>query len=157
MLGEPVDHLLLGKQSRFVDLLPPIVVLAAGDKVPADIRLIQVDELRIAEAALTGESLPVDKKTAVLMGTVCLADQSNMAFSSTLVTSGQGVGIVTSIGDSTQIGRISHLIDTADQLVTPLTRRLAQFSKMMLWMILLLAGLNFLIGGVIIRNRFRFF
>jgi Ca2+-transporting ATPase len=130
-----------------IDLVPgDIVVLAAGDKVPADIRLIQVDELRIAEAALTGESLPVDKKTAVLMGTVCLADQSNMAFSSTLVTSGQGVGMVTSIGDSTQIGRISHLIDTADQLVTPLTRRLAHLSKTMLWMILLLAVLNFLIG-----------
>ncbi len=129
------------------DLVPgDIVALAAGDKVPADMRLIQVDELRIAEAALTGESLPVNKTTASLSSPVGLADQTNMAFSSTLVTSGQGIGIVSAIGDSSEIGRISHLIDTADQLVTPLTRRLAHLSRVMLWMILLLAALNFLIG-----------
>ena len=129
------------------DLVPgDIVVLAAGDKVPADMRLLEVSELRIAEAALTGESLPVDKSTAALSDRAGLADQTNMAFSSTLVTSGQGIGLVTATGDQSEIGRISHLIDTADELVTPLTLRLAHLSKVMLWMILLLACLNFVIG-----------
>ena len=129
------------------DLVPgDIVLMAAGDKVPADMRLLQVSELRIAEAALTGESLPVDKSTAAMVESVGLADQINMAFSSTLVTSGQGIGLVTATGDQSEIGRISHLIDTADELVTPLTLRLAHLSKVMLWMILLLAGLNFVIG-----------
>lgn len=129
------------------DLVPgDIVVLAAGDKVPADLRLLQSHEMRIAEAALTGESLPVHKSTNSLVGEVGLADQVNMAFSSTLVTSGQGIGLVTAIGSKTEIGRISHLIDTADNLVTPLTRRLAQLSKVMLWLILALASLNFMIG-----------
>ncbi|MCY2976131.1 MAG: cation-transporting P-type ATPase [Planctomycetota bacterium] len=130
-----------------VELVPgDIVVMVAGDKVPADMRLLQVTELRIAEAALTGESLPVDKTTAPLPGNAGLADQTNMAFSSTLVNSGQGLGLVTATGDRSEIGRISHLIDTADELVTPLTLRLAHLSKVMLWMILLLAALNFVIG-----------
>ncbi len=130
-----------------VDLVPgDIVVLAAGDKVPADMRLLQVNELRTAEAALTGESLPVEKTAAALSGNVGLSDRINMAFSSTLVTSGQGVGMVTATGDASEIGRISHLIDTAEELVTPLTRRLAHLSKLMLMMILVLAGINFLIG-----------
>ncbi len=129
------------------ELVPgDIVVLAAGDKVPADMRLLQVNEMRIAEAALTGESVPVSKTVATLAESVGLADQTNMAFSSTLVTSGQGLGLVTATGDRTEIGRISHLIDAADELTTPLTRRLAHLSGMMLWLILLLASLNFVIG-----------
>ena len=129
------------------DLIPgDIVVLAAGDKVPADMRLLQVHEMRIAEAALTGESLPVDKSTVALSESVGLADQNNMAFSSTLVTSGQGIGLVTATGDSSEISRISHLINTADELVTPLTKRLTHLSMVMLWMILMLAGLNFMVG-----------
>jgi len=129
------------------DLVPgDIVVLSSGDKVPADMRLLQVHEMRIAEAALTGESLPVNKSTIALSGSVVLADQSNMAFLSTLVTSGQGIGLVTATGDSSEIGRISHLIDAADELVTPLTKRLAHLSVVMLWIILVLAGLNFMIG-----------
>lgn len=129
------------------ELVPgDIVFLAAGDKVPADLRLLQTNELRIAEAALTGESLPVEKSTKALVGNVGLADQVNMAFSTTLVTSGQGVGLVTATGDRTEIGRVAHLVDSADELATPLTRRLAHLSKVMLWMILLLASLNFIIG-----------
>jgi len=129
------------------ELVPgDIVFLTAGDKIPADLRLIQCSEMRIAEAALTGESLPVDKQIESLTGEVGLADQSNMAFSSTLVTSGQGIGVVTATGDSTEIGRISEMIDSADELVTPLTIRLGQFSRLMLWMILLLAGVNFMVG-----------
>ncbi len=130
-----------------VDLVPgDIVVLAAGDKVPADMRLLHIHELRIAEAALTGESLPVDKQTGALPSSVGLADRSNMAFSSTLVATGQGTGLVTATGNQTEIGRISHLIDTADDIVTPLTRRLASLSQVMLGLILLLACFNFAIG-----------
>ncbi len=130
-----------------VDLVPgDVVVLAAGDKVPADMRLLHIHELRIAEAALTGESLPVDKQTGALPSSVGLADRSNMAFSSTLVTTGQGTGLVTATGNQTEIGRISHLIDTADEIVTPLTRRLASLSQVMLGLILLLACFNFAIG-----------
>ncbi len=77
------------------DLVPgDIVTLAAGDKVPADLRLIESSELRIAEACLTGESLAVEKQTKPLDAAVVLADRTNMAYSATLVTAGQGVGLV---------------------------------------------------------------
>jgi Ca2+-transporting ATPase len=129
------------------ELVPgDIVLLAAGDKVPADMRMLEVQELRIAEAALTGESLPVEKTSEKLSANVGLPDQSNIAFSSTLVTAGHGIGVVIATGDNSEIGRISHLIENADEMVTPLTQRLMRLSQAMLWMILLLAAFNFAIG-----------
>ncbi len=124
-----------------------LVLLQAGSKVPADLRLLRARDLQIAEAALTGESLPVQKSTeCVLQPETALADRCNMAYASTLVTFGQGAGIVTAIGDSTEVGRISQLISEAQELETPLTRKMAQFSRLILYAILALAAITFGIG-----------
>ncbi|WP_202125271.1 HAD-IC family P-type ATPase [Actinomadura physcomitrii] len=88
-----------------------LVELAAGDKVPADLRLLRTDELPVDESALTGESVPVGKDPAAL-GEAPLADRRNMAFSGTLVTNGQGSGIVVATGAGTEIGDVHRLMRT---------------------------------------------
>ncbi|TNF33157.1 MAG: HAD family hydrolase, partial [Gammaproteobacteria bacterium] len=123
-----------------------IVLLASGDKVPADLRLLKSRNLQIDESALTGESLPVEKRIGVLKHDTQLADRVNMAYSSSLVTYGTGVGVVTATGDATEIGRISELIASAEILVTPLTRKIARFSHLLLYAILGLAAITFLVG-----------
>ena len=129
------------------ELVPgDIVLLASGDKVPADLRLLQSRNLQIDESALTGESLPVEKCTGVLDHDTTLAERSNMAYSSTLVTYGTGVGVVAETGDDTEIGRISELIASAEVLATPLTRKIARFSHLLLYAILGLATITFLVG-----------
>jgi cation-transporting ATPase F len=138
-----------GKRVRIsaAELVPgDVVVLQSGDKVPADLRLLRVRDLRIAEAALTGESVPSEKQTDPLPASTPLADRSNMAYATTLVTYGGGTAVVTATGERTEVGRISQLIATADNLATPLTRRIAQFSKVLLVLILGLAVVNFAIG-----------
>jgi cation-transporting P-type ATPase F len=129
------------------ELVPgDLVILQSGDKVPADLRLIQLRDLQIDESALTGESVPVEKNSASLSGQVALGDRKNLAFSSTLVTYGQGRGVVTSIGADTEVGRISNLISTADALETPLTQKIQRFSKVLLVVILLLSATAALVG-----------
>ncbi|PKN46095.1 MAG: carbonate dehydratase, partial [Deltaproteobacteria bacterium HGW-Deltaproteobacteria-16] len=123
-----------------------IVFLQSGDKVPADLRLFQVRDLQVAEAALTGESAPVVKDHALHGRDTVLADRRNMAYASTLVTYGQGWGMVTATGDATEVGRISQLISTAEALATPLTRKISEFSNVLLYVILGLAGLTIMIG-----------
>lgn len=124
-----------------------IVILQAGDKTPADLRLLRTRDLQVAEATLTGESAPVKKEAhAVLPVDVVLAERSTMAYASTLVTYGQGVGIVTATGDSTEVGRISQLIAEAQELQTPLTRRISEFSHLVLYAVLGLAVVVFLTG-----------
>jgi cation-transporting ATPase F len=140
-----------GRKTRVnsADIVPgDVVLLQSGDKVPADLRLLRCRDVRVAEAALTGESVPVEKALAVLEPDVPLADRKNMAYGSTLVTFGQGAGMVVATGDQTEVGRISHLIATADDIQTPLTRRIAHFSKVLLVIILGLAAVNFAIGLV---------
>jgi cation-transporting ATPase F len=133
----PADELTLGD----------LVLLKAGDKVPADLRLIRSRDLQIAEAALTGESVPVQKDASIVVNReAVLADRHNMAYASTLVTYGTGVGVVTAIGDNTEVGRISQLISTAEELQTPLTRKIVQFSRLLLFAILALAAVTFAIG-----------
>ncbi len=123
-----------------------IVVLQAGDKVPADLRLVRSRDLQIAEAALTGESVAVEKNADLqLAPETVLADRRNMAYASTLVTYGQATGIVVAIGDHTEIGRISQLISSTTELATPLTRKMGEFSKILLYAILALAVLTFII------------
>ena len=130
-----------------MELVPgDIVLLASGDKVPADMRLLSVRDLRIDESALTGESLPVEKKEGELKHDMLLADRLNMVYASSLVTYGQGKGIVTGIGDHTEVGRISELIASADELATPLTRKISHFSHILLYAILALAGLTVAVG-----------
>ena len=119
-----------------------IVFLEAGDKIPADLRIIQSKELQAAEAALTGESLPVEKHLAPCAAETVLAERSNLVFASTLVTKGQGKGVVVEIGEKTEIGRISQLLSDTEQLQTPLTKDIERFSQILLYAILALAALT---------------
>ncbi|MCW4352931.1 HAD-IC family P-type ATPase [Hoyosella sp. YIM 151337] len=129
------------------DLVPgDIVVLEAGDKVPADLRLFAVHALEIDESALTGESVPVVKAPGPLPDSAELGDRANMAYSGTLVTRGQGMGIVAATGADTEIGHIHRLIGSAATLQTPLTRRLTKFSKVLTVAILVLAAAAFVLG-----------
>ena len=132
-----------GKQLRISahELVPgDIVLLQSGDKVPADLRLLRSRDLQVAEAALTGESAPVEKCAELRLDRqTIVADRRNMAFASTLVTYGQATGIVVATGDRTEVGRISQLISSAQSLQTPLTRKMAHFSRVLLYAILVLA------------------
>ncbi|MDA8164597.1 MAG: cation-transporting P-type ATPase [Desulfobacteraceae bacterium] len=123
-----------------------IVLLQGGDKVPADLRLLRARELQIDESALTGESLPVGKAAARLALDTGLADRRNMAYASTLVTFGQGMGIVVATGDRTEVGRISELITSAEELLTPLTRKIEHFSNILIYVILGLAAVTVAAG-----------
>ncbi len=128
------------------DLVPgDLVVLQSGDQVPADLRLIGVKTLRVAEAALTGESVPVEKMATVLPADTLLADRKNLAFSSALVTYGQATGIVVATGDHTEVGHIQQLINTTER-VTPLTREISRFSNWLMYTILSIAVFTFAIG-----------
>lgn len=129
------------------DLVPgDIVFLQSGDKVPADLRLLRHKELQIDESTLTGESVPVEKGCDPLPDDTLLADRNNMAYSSTLVSYGTGVGIVVATGDVTEIGRINRMIREAGELETPLTRKIGHFSRVLMWFIVALAALTFLAG-----------
>lgn len=123
-----------------------VVVLEAGDRVPADLRIISTRELCCDESALTGESEPVSKREEEVDATAVLADRVSMAYASSLVTRGVGEGIVVAIGDRTEVGRISGLIATVDRLQTPLNRKIAAFSRVLLAIILGIATLMFAIG-----------
>lgn len=124
-----------------------IVLLQSGDKVPSDLRLLESKDLQVDESALTGESLPVAKSTEQLDVETVLADRENMAYGSTNITYGQGTGIVIATGDHTEVGRISNLISTAQDLATPLTQKIGKFSQLLLYGILLLAALTVLVGA----------
>ncbi len=126
------------------DLVPgDLVSLASGDKVPADLRLVTVRDLQVSESALTGESVPVQKATAPLAAETVLADRLNMAYAGSLVTLGQAKGIVVAIANQTETGRISQLMEQSTALETPLTRKIEQFSKTLLYVILGLAAFMF--------------
>ena len=138
-----------GKRLRVpsVDLVPgDVVLLQSGDRVPADLRLFEVNSLQIDESALTGESVPVGKHADPLGHDVVLADRKNQAYAGTLVTYGTAEGLVWAIGDKTETGRIAWLIAEAIEISTPLTQKIAAFSKLLLWVILGLATLTFGIG-----------
>jgi cation-transporting ATPase F len=129
------------------ELVPgDIVFLQSGDKVPADLRLIKLRDLQIDESALTGESVPVEKRTGPLPAGTVLAERCNTAYSSTLVTYGTGVGMVVETGDRTELGRINRMIAEAADLETPLTGKIRQFSRLLMWFILGLALVTFLAG-----------
>jgi len=129
------------------ELVPgDIVTLQSGDKVPADMRLLRVRDLKIDESALTGESVAVEKAVGILDGDTVLADRSNMAYASSLVTYGQGTGVVVATGDRTEMGRISQLIAEVESMETPLTRKIGRFSHVLLLAILALGGITFLAG-----------
>jgi len=140
------------KHISATELVPgDVVFLQSGDKVPADLRLLVCRELQTDESTLTGESVPIEKHAETLQRDTVLADRRNMVYSSTLITYGTATGIVIGTGDSTEIGRISELISSAEVLATPLTRKIAHFSGIMLYVILGMAAATFLVG--IIRGE----
>ncbi|MGR9117057.1 MAG: cation-transporting P-type ATPase [Gammaproteobacteria bacterium] len=126
-----------------------IVSLESGNKVPADLRLLQTKNLAIDEAVLTGESLPANKNGEQIGLDVALADRSCMAYSGTLVTYGTATGIVVATGDATEIGRISAMLRTVPQLTTPLLRQITGFSQWLTLAILIIASLTFAYGWYI--------
>jgi magnesium-transporting ATPase (P-type) len=138
-----------GRRRRMdaVHLVPGDVVwLAAGDKVPADARIVSARQMRTIEAALTGEAAPIDKHHEPLPVDTLLADRRNMAYAGTTVVTGQGHGLVVATADATETGRISGLIAGAPQIATPLTKKMGEFAGLLLWVILGLAALTFVIG-----------
>lgn len=140
----PQAHVIRGGERVTVDgeqLVPgDIVLLEAGDKVPADLRLIASHGLAIDEAVLTGESVPVDKGTQPVAESAPLGDRACMAFSGTLVTSGQGRGVVVATGSTTEIGRISGLLAEVEMLTTPLVAQMAVFAKWLTLLIIVVAS-----------------
>jgi len=123
-----------------------VVLLQSGDRVPADLRLIHVKSLQVDESALTGESVPVKKRPDPLALDTLLADRRNLAYTGTLVTAGQSEGVVWATGDLTETGHIASLIAEAVDLSTPLTKKIAQLSKRLLGVILVLTAATFAIG-----------
>ena len=112
------------------ELVPgDVVQLAAGDSVPADMRLLAVKNLQVEEAALTGESVPAEKKLAPVEGSAVLGDRTCMTYSGTLVTSGTATAAVVGTGMRTELGRISDMLESAVDLDTPLTKKLGEIGK----------------------------
>lgn len=131
------------------DLVPgDVVFLRSGDRVPADLRLLQTKGLRIQEAVLTGESLAVDKTEAPVTLDKPLAERTCMAYSGTMVGSGVGAGVVIAIGLSTEIGKISALLERVKPLATPLLRQMAVFARVLTGAILALAAATFAFGVI---------
>lgn len=132
------------------DVVPgDIVLLEAGDIIPADLRLIESAGLKMEESALTGESVPVEKTTAVLTDEkLPIGDQTNMAFMNSNVTYGRGSGVVVETGMHTQVGEIADMINNAEENTTPLQANLNQLSKVLTGLILVVAVIVFIVGMV---------
>jgi Ca2+-transporting ATPase len=134
-------------QVSSTELVPgDLVLLTSGDKVPADLRLVQLRTLQVNESALTGESIAIEKNTEPLSLDAALAERINMAYAGSFVTFGTGRGIVVAIGDATETGRISQLMEQGTTLKTPLTRKFDKFSRTLLYIILGIAAFMFAVG-----------
>ncbi|MHC5373427.1 cation-translocating P-type ATPase [Enterococcus sp. LJL120] len=133
------------------ELVPgDIVLLEAGDVVPADMRLISSNSLKIEEAALTGESVPVEKEIVVLEGTdIGIGDRINMAYSNSNVTYGRGTGVVVNTGMNTEVGKIANMLAQADETETPLKTNLNDLGKFLTIAIIVIAVIMFVVGIVI--------
>lgn len=131
-----------------------VVLLEAGDKVPADMRLFTAHGVSIQEAILTGESVPVEKNTHTAAEDAALGDRTCMAFSGTLVTSGQAKGVVVATGAHTEIGHISGLLSEVQTLTTPLVRQMGAFAKWLTVFILLIAVLLLVYGYFVGHHEF---
>ncbi len=125
-----------------------VVRVRSGDRVPADLRLLEASSLQADEAAMTGESVPAQKDVVPVCVEAGLGDRSSMLFSGTIITAGTGEGVVVATGADTEIGRISSLVSDQDQLDTPLTRQLAHLGKQLSILIGLLAVVMLLVGRI---------
>lgn len=130
------------------DLVPgDIVLLEAGDVVPADMRLLETASLKIEEAALTGESVPVEKEAdAEVTADAGIGDRLNMAYQNSNVTYGRGVGVVTNTGMYTEVGHIAGMLASADETDTPLKQNLNQLSKVLTYVVIIIAVITFAVG-----------
>jgi len=134
------------------DLVPgDMVLLEPGDRVPADLRLIKARNLRIDEAALTGESLPVDKDPKAIARETPLAERTSMAFSGTFVAAGSGTGVTVATGALSELGRISTLVGTVEKLTTPLIRQMDRFARVLTAVILAVCAAVF-VFAVYVRD-----
>ncbi len=136
-----------------------IVMIEAGDYIPADGRIIEHSSLKIDESALSGESVPVEKNTQVLQGETALSDRTNMVFSGSFVTYGRGSFIVTAVGMNTEVGKIAGLLKSASEKKTPLQLNLDKFGQKLSVLILIFCSILFgisVVRGENIGNAFLF-
>ena len=150
-MAAPEAHVLRDGRRVMVpasDLVPgDIVFLEAGNFIPADVRLLEAISLRVEEAALTGESIPVQKSATLLLDRdIPLGDRKNTAFMGTVVSYGRGRGVVVSTGMHTQLGLIATMLQSVDEEQTPLQARLEELGKLLGWGALVVCGLVFVVG-----------
>ena len=157
----PECTVMRGGEKRVIqalELVPgDVIVLAGGDRVPADMRLFQTKNLSADESAITGESVPTLKKTDAIAGERTVTDQSCILFSGTFVTKGVGQGVVVGTGEQTEIGRIAKLIKETEKITTPLTRKMVEFTRVLVIAILAITVLNFVLAvwfGIEIEQAF---
>ncbi|MFO7607149.1 MAG: cation-transporting P-type ATPase [Desulfurivibrionaceae bacterium] len=129
-----------------------IVFLQSGDKVPADIRLLKTKELRIDEAPLTGESMPVDKNPQPVAEGATIGDRISMAHAGTLVTSGRGHGVAVAVGDATELGQISQMLATVKPLTTKLLQQIDHFGHKLTVIILVMAS-SMAVYGIVVGDQ----
>ncbi len=129
-----------------------IVILHSGEKVPADMRLYYTRDLKVDESMLTGESVPSSKSADTLSKDTILAERKNMAYGGTFVTYGHGIGVVVETGDNTETGKISQSMYVAQDIATPLTKKISQFSKVLLMVVLVLAAATFIVGYLFLHS-----
>lgn len=136
------------KTIKSTDLVPgDIVLLEAGDVIPADMRLIEVASLKIEEAALTGESVPVEKEAITLeKQDIGIGDRINMAYMNSNVTYGRGIGVVTGTGMNTEVGKIASMLAQADETNTPLKENLNKLGKVLSIVIIIICIIMFAVG-----------
>jgi magnesium-transporting ATPase (P-type) len=143
-------RIIRSRETRLIpaeDLVPgDVVLLESGDRIPADVRLVEARNLRTEEAALTGESVPVDKTTEAVAENATVGDREGMGFSGTLVSSGRGTGIVVATGSHTELGRINQLMAAVSALDTPLLRQIKQFGYAITAVIAIVAVVVFAYG-----------
>src|SRR5262245_38931898 len=139
-----------GGETRMIpaeELVPgDVVLLESGDRIPADLRLADVKNLRTEEAALTGESVPADKSTDPVAANATVGDRTGMAFSGTLVVSGRATGVVVGTGSDTELGRINQMLAAVSPLETPLLRQIKKFGTAITVVILVVSVVMFAFG-----------
>lgn len=150
-LASPTAHVLREGRAEVVDaqeLVPgDVVLLEAGNVIPADLRLLEAAQLKVEEAALTGESQPVEKTAQALQERdLQLGDRRNMAYKGTIATYGRGVGIVIATGTDTELGKIAELLREEGETKTPLQKRLAKFGQRLALLVLAICAIIFVVG-----------